>query len=378
MSIRTMFLGLFFIPLFMANGAEAADGVTLYTPYTDVSVPPGESLNYTVDVINNGNTTRNISLSVSALPTGWNYSLKAGGWDIRQLSVLPGEKKSLAFNVVVPLKVDKGNYHFALVARGYDKLPLTVNVSEKGTFKTEFTSGQANMEGSSKSTFTFRTTLTNETGDKQLYSLRADTPRGWIVTFKPEYKQATSVEIDPGKSKEITIDIKSPEFIAAGSYKIPVFALTSSTSSHLDLEVVITGTYDMELTTPTGLLSTSLTAGHEKRFPLLIKNTGSASLTGVTLRASNPVNWDVRFEPEKVDKISAGENMQVFATVKADKKAIAGDYAVTITASTPEASSNAAFRIAVKTPMLWGWVGILIIAVALSSVFYLFRKYGRR
>ena len=202
MSIRTMFLGLFFIPLFMANGAEAADGVTLYTPYTAVSVPPGESLNYTVDVINNGNTPRNISLSVSALPKGWNYSLKAGGWDIRQLSVLPGEKKSLSFNIVVPLKVDKGDYHFALVARGYDKLPLTVNVSEKGTFKTEFTSGQANMEGSSKSTFTFRTTLTNETGDKQLYSLRADTPRGWIVTFKPEYKQATSVEIDPGKSKD--------------------------------------------------------------------------------------------------------------------------------------------------------------------------------
>jgi uncharacterized membrane protein len=32
----------------------------------------------------------------------------------------------------------------------------------------------------------------------------------------------------------------------------------------------------------------------------------------------------------------------------------------------------------VKTPMLWGWVGVLIIFIALGSVYYLFRKFGRR
>jgi uncharacterized membrane protein len=32
----------------------------------------------------------------------------------------------------------------------------------------------------------------------------------------------------------------------------------------------------------------------------------------------------------------------------------------------------------VRTPMLWGWIGIFIIIAAIGIVWYLFRKYGRR
>ncbi len=79
-----------------------------------------------------------------------------------------------------------------------------------------------------------------------------------------------------------------------------------------------------------------------------------------------------------MERLEPGNNAQVFATIKADKKAIAGDYVTNIEAKTPEASSKAAFRISVKTPMLLGWIGILIILGALGSVYYLFQKYGRR
>ncbi len=220
--------------------------------------------------------------------------------------------------------------------------------------------------------------MKNQTGEKQLYSLRADTPRGWQVTFKPDYKQATSVEIDANNTKDISVDIKPPEYMGAGTYKIPISAVTSTTSANLELEVVITGSYEMELTTPTGLLSTKVTAGEDKRLELLIRNTGSAALADIKFSAAKPSNWDVVFEPQNVDKLEAGENAQVIATVKADKKAIAGDYVTTITASTPEVSSKAAFRVSVKTPLLWGWVGIIIIIAALGSVYYLFQKFGRR
>jgi uncharacterized membrane protein len=47
-------------------------------------------------------------------------------------------------------------------------------------------------------------------------------------------------------------------------------------------------------------------------------------------------------------------------------------------ARTPEVNSAAEFRIAVKTPIIWGWLGILIIIAACGGVYYLFRKYGRR
>ncbi len=360
------------------NSVSAADGVTLYTPYTKISVPPGESVDYTIDVFNNSDATKNVEVSLSGLPKSWDYELKSGGWNIKQLSILPGEKKSLTLKIEVPFIVNKGNYQFRIIAKNHDALTLVVNISEQGTYKTEFTCDQANMEGHTKSSFTFNTKLKNRTGNKQLYSLRANSPRGWTATFKVNYKQATSVEIDADNSKDITIEIKPPQIIPAGTYKIPVGAVTTTTSAGLELEVVITGFYDMELTTPNGLLSTNITAGNDKRVELLLRNTGSAELRDIKLTVSKPKNWDVIFNPDTVSRLGAGESTTVYAIIEAAGKAIPGDYVTNITAQTPEASSSVAFRISVKTPILWGWLGLVIIIGVIVSVYYFFRKYGRR
>jgi uncharacterized membrane protein len=358
--------------------AHAAGEVTLYTPYTKLSAPPGESVNYTIDVINNSKEVQNAQLAIVGLPEGWDYELNSGGWNIEQISILPEEKKSVYLDVEVPLKVDKGSYTFNVVASGLDSLPLTVTVSEQGTFKTELTSDQPNMEGHAGSSFTFNAELKNRTAEQQLYALKAEAPRGWEVTFKANYKQVTSVNVEPNQTSDINIEVNTPEKVEAGTYKIPVKASTNTTSAAMELEVVITGRYDMELTTPTGLLSTDITAGDEKRVELEVKNTGTAELQDVKLNFNAPINWDVTFNPEKIERIAPGDSAQVFATIKADKKAIAGDYVTSLEANTPEASSEASFRVAVKTSMLWGWVGVLIILAALGSVYYLFRKYGRR
>jgi len=251
-------------------------------------------------------------------------------------------------------------------------------VSEKGTFKTEFTSKQPNMEGNANSTFNFNADIKNSTAETQLYALKADVPRGWNVTFKANYKQATSVSVEPNSSSKIDINVDPPDEIKAGTYKIPVLAATSSTSANMELEVVVTGSYSMELTTPTGLLSTDVTAGDEKRVELVVKNTGSADLKDVKLSASTPVDWEVTFDPENIDKLGSGEFAQVFATIKASNKAIPGDYIVNLKSKTPETSSEASFRMSVETPMFWGWLGIMVIFMALGSVYYLFRKHGRR
>ena len=60
--------------------------------------------------------------------------------------------------------------------------------------------------------------------------------------------------------------------------------------------------------------------------------------------------------------IQPGQTARVFATVKATKNAIAGDYVTNIEARTQEISAKAQFRISVETSMLWGWMGILIIS----------------
>ena len=371
----TLFLGIMSIS---GQTSGTADGVTVYTPYTRISVPPGESVDYSIDIINNTKVLQNLGVSLAGMPKGWNYTLKSGSWNIGQIAILPGQKQVLSLRIELPVKVNKGTYRFRVVAGEIYSLPLTVVVSEQGTYETEFTSKQSNMQGHATSTFTFNAEIQNRTSEKQLYALRSNAPRGWNVIFKANYNQATSVEIEPNTTENITIEIKPPVNIQAGTYQITVGAGTSSTSANLNLEVVITGSFNMELTTPTGLLSTSITAGDQKRIELLIRNTGTSGLTDIDLSFSAPVNWDVVFDPKKIDRLEAGNNVRVFAIIKADKKAIAGDYVTNLEAKTPEVSSKASFRISVKTPMLLGWIGVAIIIGALGSVYYLFRKYGRR
>src|SRR5512133_1562998 len=139
----------------------------------------------------------------------------------------------------------------------------------------------------------------------------------------------------------------------AGTYNIPVRATTNGTAMDLDLQVVITGFYGMELSTPTGLLSTSITANEQKRIELIVQNTGSAELQNVQLNASSPMNWEVTFDPKKIDRIPAGQAVQAFAIIKAAKETIAGDYVTNLQATTPEVSSKATFRVSVRTRMIW-------------------------
>lgn len=366
------------IILLSFNSSSAADDVELYTPYLRISVPPGQSIDYTIDLINNSKVTKSTAISIKGMPAGWNYTLKAGGYDIRELSVLPGEKKNINFKVDVPIKVSKGSYRFQLVAGQLDTLNLTIVVSEQGTFKTEFTTTQSNMEGSPTSTLNYQAVLRNRTADPQHYALSAGTPPGWSVVFRANYKQATSVDVLPNAQADIAIDIDPADRAEAGTYKIPVVASSNATSEKLELEAVITGTFGMVLTTPTSLLSTNITAGEKKRIDLVLNNTGSADLKNIKLTSSSPINWEVVFEPANVEILRPGESTQLAVIIKAYKKAIAGDYVTNLEAAATETSSKAIFRVTVKTPMIWGWVGIFIIIGALASVYYLFRKYGRR
>ncbi len=371
----TLILGLL---IFNFLTSFASEGVILYTPYTKISVSPGQSIDYAIDVINNSDQLFDGEIRVSGIPRSWTYSLTSGAYTISKIAVLKSEKKSVSLKVEVPYQVNKGNYSFQVSAGESVVLPLVITVTEKGSSESEFTTDQANMQGNASATFSYKTELKNRTPEKQLYAMMADVPRGWEITFKADYKPVTSVEMEPNTSKEINIDIKPSAQVTAGTYRIPVRAVTSSTSANLDLEAVVTGSYQMKLETPTGLVSTSITAGSSKKLQLVVRNTGSSELTGIEMKSSVPSKWQVIFDPVKIDKLAPGNEATVYATIQADKKAIPGDYVSELEAKNPETNSKISFRVMVKTPMIWGWVGILVIVGALGGVFFLFRKYGRR
>lgn len=361
-----------------SNTALAAGEITLYTPYTSISVPPGEVINYPLEVKNNTNSVITVPLQINSLPSGWSTKLNGGGWQLKEVSVKPGESESVTLEVTVPLKVDKGSYRFQLTAGSMAGLQLTVDITEKGTYQTELTTDQANLEGHADSTFTYTVNLQNRTANKQNYALNADAQAGWDVTFTSGGKQVSSVEIEAGASQSITVDVKPPAEVTEGSFSIPIRASNSSTSSELALEAVITGSYGLELTTPSGLLSTNVNAGGSKTIELLVKNTGTAPLSDINLSADTPVDWEVSFNPKTIENLPAGKSTTVEAKLTSSDKAIAGDYVTSLKAAAAEASSDAQFRVAVKGSMLWGWIGVLVILAILGGIYVLIRKYGRR
>lgn len=151
-------------------------------------------------------------------------------------------------------------------------------------------------------------------------------------------------------------------------------AVTNSTSAELTLEVAITGTFQMEVTTPKGLLSADITAGDTRRIDLEVVNTGSSELKDIQLSSRKPAGWELSFEPSKIASLKAGAAANVTAELKASPKALPGDYVVVMDAKTPEVTADAQFRISVKTPLFWGWVGVLVILAAVGGVYCLFRQ----
>ena len=111
-------LSFFVISTSGIKATTQSDSVRLYTPYIRISVPPGQSIDYSVDVINNSKEIKNVDISVTGVPRSWNYELKSGTWDVKEISILPGEKKSVNLKLDVPLNVNKGSYRFRITAGG--------------------------------------------------------------------------------------------------------------------------------------------------------------------------------------------------------------------------------------------------------------------
>ena len=107
--------------------------MSLYTPLTKIIVPPGQTINYSIDVINNSSSIKTSNIKLVGLPDDWSYELKSGGWNVEQIATMPRGKEKLSLKVNVPLKIDKGTYRFKVLAEGYSSLPLTVIVSKQGS-----------------------------------------------------------------------------------------------------------------------------------------------------------------------------------------------------------------------------------------------------
>jgi len=235
-----------------------------------------------------------------------------------------------------------------------------------------------NIESATNEPFRFSVSLHNGTSLQQLYELKADLPVGWQASYRVEGSQVTSVNLEAGKTQDIAVEITASNTAPAKKYIIPFKATSAAQPLSLQLEAVVKGSYGTAISTPSGRLSEEVTSGAHKEIELEVRNTGTLPLNDLEVTAQLPSGWEASFEPGKIAKLEGGKKAIVKASLKVPDKTIAGDYGATFSLNGNNANGQATFRIFVKTSILSGWIGILVILIAIAAVYVLIRKYGRR
>jgi uncharacterized membrane protein len=164
----------------------------------------------------------------------------------------------------------------------------------------------------------------------------------------------------------------------AGEFPINVRVSSGAANAEAKLMVVLTGTYGLEVGTPSGLLSLDARQGRPANMSFYVRNTGSAKNSDIKFMTFKPENWKVEFKPEKIDAIESGDLKQVEVIITPYEDALVGDYSVAVNVEGEKASKNIEFRTTVKASAVWGWIGIGIIVVVIGGLFGLFRWLGRR
>ena len=371
-----------------ASAFAAEDSqVIISTDYPGVSAKPGASVTFPLYIVNDTKTEEDASLQVKDLPEGWTGYFRGSDSEVSSVHISAGQEKAdspkLSYSLTVPEDAEDGDYTFTVLAEGKEtssetKMTVTVTAQEAG--QSDFTAQYPQQQGDTSTKFSFDTTVINNRLTPQSYALAAQAPEGWTVTFTPagDTTKVASLPVDAGKSQGLTIAMTPSETAQQGDYDIPVTAVSADDSLTLDLQVSITGTYGVTLSTPTGNLSASAYAGEETKVTMSVTNSGNVDLENLQLAAQGSTDWNIRFDETTIDLLEQGATKEVTAYIQPAKNAVIGDYVTVMTVSNAQAKSEADLRISVKNHTTWGLAAVAVIAVVCVCIAAVIRKYGRR
>lgn len=367
--------------LAVPSATSAAGSVQLSTPYPAVAVPPGQKVSFKIKV--RTDVSDRVNLQVTDAPEGWITSLRGEGFVVDSVETSGNDPVELTLDVTVPEGAPAGSGRVVIAANASparDTLPLDIRVEEGAAGQVTMSSDFPTIDGAAGANFSFSVRLTNDTAEDQTFALSATGPAGWDVQARPSGQaQAASANVTAGGNTTINVTATAPEGTEAGEYPIVVQAVGADSTTEQDLTARVIGSFDLNVSTPTGVLSTSGNAGSTIDQTISVENTGTGALENVALAATAPSGWTVTFDPPTLNVQPGAENAATsVAHIVPDGDAIAGDYIVKMRASNDQANGEADIRVTVETSLLWGIVGIGLIVLVIVGLAYVFRRYGRR
>jgi len=360
--------------------AVAAATFNLTTPYPAVTIQSGNTVTFTLDVA--VPTPERVDLAVSGTPSGWTANLRGGGNIVNAVFAGGSTAATVDLSVTVPQAATPGSQTLTVTAtsgQGTRKLPIEVTVLGATGGAITLASAFPQLSGAPSSTFTYSVTLANTGTQKQTYTLQGQGPDGWTVSVHPSSNaQALTDTVDGGGTDTLSVTAQPPSTVAAGAYPLQVTVSSGGQSANAALEADVTGAPAVTLGTSNQVLNAQVTAGSTGTVSLVLTNSGSTVLQNVAVTAAAPTGWTTTFAPATIATIQPGGAATVTATVKPSSDALAGDYAVTFTATAGTATANVDIRTTVQTSPLWGFIGLALIALVIIGLGWVFRRFGRR
>jgi len=362
--------------------AQVGDTVTVSTPYPTVEALPGATVKLALEVASPRVET--VDLALDGLPSEWGATIRGGGFVIHSITPTPGAPAKADLELVIPADATPGDYPLTVTGRGRGgsaaSTLITMDVVEQVNSGINLTADFPSLSGDPGSPFSYNLTIENNTPEDQSFTFDPAGPQGWTVTASPTAQaNAQTVSIEAGSTTGVKVVATPPETAAEGSYPIDVVVTAANgATGRIALDAQVTGTPKLEMATTDQRLDASGRSNAEHRIPLLLSNSGTASLDSVKLVATAPTDWEVTFDPPETGAIKAGEVVQATAIVKPAPDAVAGDYAVTLRSSAGSQSSTLDMRYTVEGSRLLGLVAILVIAAAFAVLAGVFVRFGRR
>jgi uncharacterized membrane protein len=238
----------------------------------------------------------------------------------------------------------------------------------------------------SATTFYYNVVVSYSGNDTVTVNLSSTAPQGWNSWITYTSKQVTSIPLGPmaygsPDNKTLSVNVapnagQSPE---PGEFKTTFKATAGDLVKSIDLTGIIKAKYLFSMNTANSNLATKATAGKVNNLAIEMYNTGSVALDNISLSAQKPDGWVVKFEPEKIETLGAGQTAQANVVITPPKdKTVAGDYNITLSASNNNINSSMVIRVTVETPAIWGTIALIVIVVVIAGLAFLFLKLGRR
>jgi len=232
-------------------------------------------------------------------------------------------------------------------------------------------------------------TLENTGFLNQTYNLSVETNASVEASFSFQDFNVTEVYVEAGEEESVTANLEVPDSAELGNYKVLLIAENGERLSE-ELQMEIRGA-EVERSMELDIRENYMAAKPDetKEIPITVRNSAGfgyrsestgAALENVEIEVTAPDGWEHDLNPEGFSELDTRERQRSMLTLDVPAEASPGDYFVEISTSSEKASieTPSEIRINVREESGMSSVGLVLMALSLAALIFVYRKFSRR